>query len=704
MTDNNQTEQNEKPAPPELSERIVAIREWARRAWPIAAMLAAMFLAAAVIRPDAALGLFRLQPPRQITYTDQLNNDDLLRRDAKIEGSVLVRDGAAGLKPGGQYRITYSFEREPDERVFLMLRHFWRPYLTTQILIMPEGGQAAGMQNTNLLGSPPIDLTTVIGTAQRFQIALVAQAASDAPGEFVPVFDSIILRRSADVALPDLPVICFALVIALAAFHGARREKIQARLPHPAARYAGAVIIFGVLAFVSRFGEFTQIYLWLAVASLALLWLGEGTDALKRLSPSRATELITLALFCGIALMLRWAALPAEMGKQLEPDARGYITIAQRMAGPFQTEIREPALIWWVWLALKLFVAHEMALRLMSCLLATAAVALTYFIGRRVMPGPLALAAALLVAVSQGFISENLRGLRLEGYIVALQGLALALLWMPKKPGPLWIAGAGAAAGFAVLSNLAALSFCVVFLIYFGLRRRWRWFWWPLPFAIMLAMPAPYLVYSHGKWGDAFHSSNVHAVFYRNQEFKGRPGYPTIDKVNRDSYAGEKLTTAEYFFKHHSLGEIAGRSARGFLRLYAVSPEKTADEGARDGGSAWVSRTRDFVFDERSILLALYLAGLVVAMFRREWDLLVIFIGINLTSFFLAATPGIFFDPRLFLHYVPFACLFPPMALLAWPTVKDWREWWRARQGGEKAKRKPSGKSLRRPKKPAHQR
>lgn len=699
MTDNKNTPSPESQESPAWPARFAALIARARRHWPLAAMLAAMVLLAALIRPDAAFGLFRIEPPRQTTYSDQMDTDEQLRRDAAVEGDIVIRDGVAGLAPGAGYRITYSFEREPDERVFLMLRHFWRPYLTTQVLFVTEGGQPAGAQNMNLLGSPPIDVTPYLGQARRFQIVLVAQAAPDAPVEFAPVFDSIVLRRTSDVALPALPPLVFALVIALAAFHGTGREKFRARLPHPAARHSGAVILFAVLVIASRFANVTQVYLWLSVAALALLWLVEGPAPFRKFKPPLSLELITLALIMGIALTMRWAALPAESGKQIEPDAQGYIAIARAMAGPFQTGAREPALIWWVWLARKLFVDHEVALRLMSCLQAVAIVALTWLIGRRVMPGPLALAAALLVAVGQGFIAENLRGLRLEGYIIALQILALALLWMPRRPGPMWIAGAGAAAGYVALSNISALSFCVPLLAWFGLRRRWRWYWWPLPFAILFALPAPYLLYCKQKFGDAFHHSTVYAVFYRNMEFKGQPGYPTVEDVNRDSYTGPKLTTGEYLFKHHTLGEIVGRTARGFLRIYAVSPEmrpSAAPVGSprREGGIEWVSRARVYVFDGRTWLFALYLAGLIAALARREWDLLVFYAGINLTSFFLAATPRIFFDPRLFLHYVPFACLFPPMALMLWPAIRDARQWWRERSaGGRKIKLNDEKKS-----------
>ncbi|GAB4315759.1 MAG: hypothetical protein Kow0059_07970 [Candidatus Sumerlaeia bacterium] len=675
--------------------RPTELAAWARRHWAALTLAVALCAASAIVRPDATPGLFRLEPPPQHTYRDLVNDGAQLQRDAAVEGDVVVTDGHAGLHPGGRFRIAYSFQREPDERVFLMLRFYWRPYLETRVTFAPEGGPPASAANTNLLGSPPLDITPYLGRARRFQIILEALAHSDAPLDPIPIFDSIEVRRTKELALPPLPLLFSALAVALCAYiitgwfarSPAGRGNgggIGSFASHPLARIALSTVVFGALLLISRrwAGQgFERVCFRLAIAALVAVWATEGWQRLRALRISQATQLLTLFVVMTAALATRWAALPAASGMQIEPDAQGYIRIARAMSNPFHTEVREPALIWWVWIALRAFGDHEASLRVMSCLLAVVSVGLTFFIARRVMPGPLALLAALLVALSAGYVRENVRGLRLEGYIVALQLLALVLLSMPRRPKALWIAGAGLAAGFVVLSNLAALSFAVLLLIWFGLRRRWRWYWWLPAFALMLALPAPYLIYSQRTWGDAFHASNVHAVFYRNQEFQGRPGYPSVEEVARDSYTGPPLTTAEYIFEHHTPAQILGRSARGFLRLYAVSPERVADPAPagvpQRGVWRWVSRVRDFVFDGRGWLLILYLMGLAAAALRREWDLLVFYVAINLTSFFLAATPRIFFDPRLYLHYLPFACLFPPMALLMWPAAQAGARWWR---------------------------
>ena len=85
----------------------------------------------------------------------------------------------------------------------------------------------------------------------------------------------------------------------------------------------------GTIAFTTHSGHLYH------VIALALLWASEPWERLRRLEPSRAAALTTLLLIVGVALMLRWAALPPESGKQ--------ITVFQKELSPFREEQLKPA-------------------------------------------------------------------------------------------------------------------------------------------------------------------------------------------------------------------------------------------------------------------------------------------------------------------------------------------------------------------------
>jgi hypothetical protein len=75
---------------------------------------------------------------------------------------------------------------------------------------------------------------------------------------------------------------------------------------------------------------------------------------------------------------------------------------------------------------------------------------------------------------------------------------------------------------------------------------------------------SPYLLWVKSRTGAAFHPSHAHARFWRNHEFAGRPGFPTREEVERDSYCGPPETPFHYMFGRHSLPEVVSRFARGY--------------------------------------------------------------------------------------------------------------------------------------------
>ena len=75
---------------------------------------------------------------------------------------------------------------------------------------------------------------------------------------------------------------------------------------------------------------------------------------------------------------------------------------------------------------------------------------------------------------------------------------------------------------------------------------------------------SPYLFYNYYRTGCFAPVMNHHAKFWRNQEFAGKPGYPTVKEVASNSYCGADTTTFEYILKDHSLLGVVGQYTKGY--------------------------------------------------------------------------------------------------------------------------------------------
>jgi len=386
--------------------------------------------------------------------------------------------------------------------------------------------------------------------------------------------------------------------------------------------------------------SFLPLFLFLAFWFLSFLSVLLWRDRERKPAALGFLLILLLVIF---GFYLRWPQLVEKVGHPLDPDAQGFLTIAQTGKGLFQTScdiapyIREPFFIWFI--RSTFFIVGDRtdtALRFLTVILSLCVIPAVYYAGKRWFDSFPALLASFFCAVNPYFVSMSVRGLRMELYILSILLLLTCLVQLSEKDK--WSAvRLGIAAGVCALIRVTSLSFTIPLTLYFGFRNKMK----PLSLALSLAIPfiliSPHLYFNYKAQGDPFFSSNIHARYYRNKEFAGRPGFPTQDQVAKDPYTGEKIDMMEYLFSLHSLPDVLKRSVQGLINIFLRS------------------YVRGGLLDYNKIFFLFYLFGCAVTLFSRRWEWLMVAVILEAPSAFLASL-GL--DWRLVLHASPLLYLF----------------------------------------------
>lgn len=285
-----------------------------------------------------------------------------------------------------------------------------------------------------------------------------------------------------------------------------------------------------------------------------------------------------LILAAGAAL--RYDAAAALANNALDPDAIQYQAYAALMrpfteTGVFSARfgMREPLFILAAWTYASLFGGSDFGLRLLTVILSTACIWAVLRLGRRLFGDAAGQVIGLVIALNGVLIAEAPRGLRLELEIVlamAYYALAFTRTWPKVIPAAVVLSFLG---GLLVLTRSTYLPVFLLLNTYAlyrpGLAGFKSWVVGVIiSIVIVVGMVAPYRYQMYKIHGDAFYDGAIYARWLANAEFAGRPGFPTIAELQKDSVVGPRITYREYLFGLHTKTELVTGMARGSWKLF----------------------------------------------------------------------------------------------------------------------------------------
>jgi 4-amino-4-deoxy-L-arabinose transferase-like glycosyltransferase len=350
-------------------------------------------------------------------------------------------------------------------------------------------------------------------------------------------------------------------------------------------------------------------------------------------------QTVLVGLMLTAALVLRYINLLRVAMAPLDLDAQGYRAYAQTLTwtGPhgfYSASFgeREPLYPALVKLTLVSLGNSDLSLRLLTLALSVGVVYLTFRLGRALLGFGGGLGAGTLLALSVPAIIESGRGLRVELEALLLTGSAWLLFG--RRGSLTW--GRAVLAGIligALLLTRFPYSLALVLVIassaWWHRAMGWR-AWRAILAAVIIAavLVLPHRMALALRHGDAAYDTHRTLRWIANQEFQGRPGFPSPEGLARDPYAGPRITLGQYYLGLHSPWEVAWRSARGLARailnlsLVGYAEEVRAVLGFRMG---WVD-----------ILAAILgVMGLPVLIGRRNagWTVFVLLLGLAHVAF-----------------------------------------------------------------------
>ena len=569
---------------------------------------------------------------KEIIYSRE-NADWIRQHGHDVEGDWIFENNALLLPAGGKGAIFFRNGIAADDNdcvnkfiVFYQIHTAKIKSPDTQVIVQTGVGKPKHLK----LNGKTLTLRDKVANKQT-RLSITAQVgAGAAPVTILRRIERTVYTKKAQNNIITVLFFSIALCIAALIFYS---KRIGNEL----------IFIYIIIIICSVSGLFANLLPWLTNIIFVIIILAMGI-ILSRRSLAGAPPQKFLILLCMIIAMgynMRWINLVENVGQHLDPDAVGYFDIAQKGGGLFQTAttlapyIREPLFIWLIKIIFLFLSKTQTALRILTFLLSLAVIPAVYIVVKRITDARAGLGAAFACAANPYFIFMSARGLRMELFILCTLGLLYALILMQEwaKWGWLWT---GLAAGALCLTQVTSLSYVIPLIIYFGCRRSVR----PLALAAALVMPlfmiASHLHFNYKQFGDPLYSTNIHARFYRNREFVGRPGFPTVQEVKADPYTGEPITSYGYIIKLHTIPQIIKISSRGLYRIFI--------RGHAANGLLAGSR----------LLLILYFIGIAIIAVSEKRKWLGIAIVIEAPAIFIA---GIELDWRLTMHVAPIVYL-----------------------------------------------
>lgn len=343
--------------------------------------------------------------------------------------------------------------------------------------------------------------------------------------------------------------------------------------------------------------------------------------------------IVALVIIILLSLILRAQKLQSMQQVSLDPDALGYRSIALRSSDFYDTEFREPLFVHMIKLYIKLFGNEPLTLRYFTVFLSIISILLIYKTAQKMFHSELiGLLSALFCSLNPYFIFMSVRLLRLELFIITIL-LLFYTLFIHREQNYARYVFMGVVGGLVCLTRVTSISFVIPLIIFSFWQEKIPFVKLIIPVSIIIVLILPYFIHSKKKFRSYTYSVDIHAKWYRNQEFKDLPGFPSSKELEKNSYLGKPVTSFEYIFGMHSLPTVVIRSIKGFGRIFFGSYRK------------------DF-FSANDLLELFLFGGYILILFTKYrflWGVMILLIG---PTFFLAGTLSL--DPRLIAHIYPF--------------------------------------------------
>jgi hypothetical protein len=379
-----------------------------------------------------------------------------------------------------------------------------------------------------------------------------------------------------------------------------------------------------------------------------------ATNARDSMTPSSMTAAVAAAvpaLYAAAAGILQWLATRTQ---PLGPDAQAFLGIASSFSpdtlvgGP-----REPVWVTLMAIPVGLVGPNPDVPRLMGVIGFVLMIVAFQSAAWNLFGRTWAIISALLLATRPWLAFQAARGLREETAAALILLFGIGIVLSGRRPGRyVWLAlGAALIALLRWDSLLLTIPVLGVALLFRRIRLRY----WVTCAVLIAAVVSPLVVGNWVKNGDPMYHSNIHARFFRNVEFQGKPGFLTPEEVAANSFGGPPTTWAGYLLGLHTPVQLAQRAAIGAAGIpygevfYALFYPERLVRLQQLGGL-------DIHFAEflaAGLLAALGLLGGVFLLLGRAWPLgLILFLSI--IEF---APIGEIFDPRLAITADPFLLL-----------------------------------------------
>jgi hypothetical protein len=499
---------------------------------------------------------FKPEQEFHITHFEDNINDRAKKLQEYLvhgQGRWLATPFGLALMPGTSGQLNLEFHKKPEQGVLVNI-WLYREEGINNTLTFATPNSSSTYNNVDLRGNAFFNLSQLTHGHDTFRIIISCSVSRDFP-KVKTLLDKISISyiETDHMSFPPLGafVAClFAGVFLLFIFKHIFHDELKPLVAAFIISVACIVLVsYKVLGFVP-----SLIYMSFVLACY-------GIVSYRKRAPLWQDKRIFLGLFflfLIIGVQWRWTALER-------------IWLAKGLSWLYDTDMREPLFIWLVRIVCSLTAWSNLDLRLLTVCLSIGVIVATYWAGVRLFNRVTALLAAGFVSLSPTFIQMSVRGLRFEVFAILL--VILFTRALSKDARERWVVASvfdGLIAGLACLVRLNILGLIALLWIYQGIRMKWNYGMALIRIGLLLLLVVPHLYnnYRVSQPPDPFFSVNIHARYYRNQEFAGQPGFPTDQELAKNAYVGEPISFFAYVFKLHSFYEVINRTLAGMVSIF----------------------------------------------------------------------------------------------------------------------------------------